>query len=868
MEKPAILFIYNRRLKEDGWDPCFLWQAAEVGFRSYAVNWADIHVSDSGEVSICGGFEATLPHGKRYLGEWEQMDPSIVVHRKCIWGQSEELMAWLAQALPEAFISYHPLWGEMDNKWNNELCFRAGEHAGLHVPRPTTYLVENEEIQARLKDIGKSGPLIFKPSYGMQCDGIWTSTPDDFNDIAVQLPKEGWSSYVVQEIVDNPVLYHGKRFDMRIYASVTSFEPLRYQVCHEGVVRVASEDYDPGCPADYLRVLTGWSFLCSEGADIVNITVSELLKYLRGKGYRVDDFWDRMDVLFGNVFRCLVDHSSLLHEDSLQRRFLLTGSDVLMVDRDDSFDLLYLETNINYPGVWSRPEDEKFHTIYRQWLMGLWDLCNRNNNKGKGADADVLRAGFGQPDGAKVPQLQTGTALKTSPLYKKEKEGNLPNTHPTSPDKTEKVFTLALIDTGSQPLSEWTRGRNPELIRIARVLSREHSAEVLICPWYQVRFGKDVVSLRGPMLQVAEEQIRSFSPDTPKAAHAMLFYPASKSGEAGETKEEKAALKRLSSMGLVTAGTDRNSIVARIMSESSRRGIVTNAQGFDGRWGRKDQLEFALRSHTRSTGRKVPRPETFVVLEPQIPNVLKSFAGRGLDCVIKPANRARGEGVQIMRPSTPWEPSSNKGNFIIQELVQEPLLVNGHKADLRCYILIDTGRKGASRRLSPVFVRLASVPYMRGKEVAEITNTSYRRQLGLPPAIYPLEQMDVIPEVTRKAVLAGLDKLTKELIEARFWWAESLAIQDTGYPESRRVIVWGLDVIASQTSAGIQLYLLEVNVYPQLFRGSHICDRAVEDMLRYSYLPALLDNELSTGTKATPDMRIFHERGGATTHAR
>jgi hypothetical protein len=67
-----------------------------------------------------------------------------------------------------------------------------------------------------------------------------------------------------------------------------------------------------------------------------------------------------------------------------------------------------------------------------------------------------------------------------------------------------------------------------------------------------------------------------------------------------------------------------------------------------------------------------------------------------------------------------------------------------------------------------------------------------------------------------------------------------MAKQDIKPVESNRVLLWGVDVVASQTNRGIELYLLEVNVHPQLFRGCQICDRLVEDMLYDDYLPALL----------------------------
>lgn len=50
---------------------------------------------------------------------------------------------------------------------------------------------------------------------------------------------------IVSRYVPNPLLINGLKFDVRIYVLVTSMDPWRIYVYHEGLARFASEEYDP-----------------------------------------------------------------------------------------------------------------------------------------------------------------------------------------------------------------------------------------------------------------------------------------------------------------------------------------------------------------------------------------------------------------------------------------------------------------------------------------------------------------------------------------------------------------------------------------------------------------------------------------------
>lgn len=273
----------------------------------------------------------------------------------------------------------------------------------------------------------------------------------------------------------------------------------------------------------------------------------------------------------------------------------------------------------------------------------------------------------------------------------------------------------------------------------------------------------------------------------------------------------------------------RSHIPLQALRRAVRRGVVTNAPGAFGALGCKDLLEYALCAHGRLTGHSVPRPETYVLPGALASLAVASLHRRGLPAIIKPANGARAEGVEVLPPGAAAAPRRTDETVVVQALAREPLLVTGRKADLRVYCVVTPGRARAARRIGPTLVRVAPAPYRCGAMTAEVTNTSYRRRLGLPPAIHPME---AIPE------LAPIRGATLGLIETLVDDVGSLCRPDGGRP---RAMLWGLDVLPHFDSGRLELLLLEINVYPLLFRGDPLCDDLVRAMLGREYLPLLLE---------------------------
>ncbi|KEG10997.1 putative tubulin tyrosine ligase [Trypanosoma grayi] len=145
---------------------------------------------------------------------------------------------------------------------------------------PTTFLIPKQRVELgeyvkRQPDTSED-PLIFiiKPSASSCGRGIhlYHGMPP--------MPT-GVRQMVCQRYVGNPMLIYGRKFDLRLYCVVTSFDPLRIFLFDEGLVRFAAQKY-PGMDKDLDNIqmhLTNYS---------VNKT-SELNRASRGKEYHSDD---------------------------------------------------------------------------------------------------------------------------------------------------------------------------------------------------------------------------------------------------------------------------------------------------------------------------------------------------------------------------------------------------------------------------------------------------------------------------------------------------------------------------------------------------------------------------------------------------
>eukprot|EP01002_Notosolenus_urceolatus_P008051 NODE_314_length_2256_cov_14.397825_g246_i0.p1 GENE.NODE_314_length_2256_cov_14.397825_g246_i0~~NODE_314_length_2256_cov_14.397825_g246_i0.p1 ORF type:complete len:707 (-),score=132.68 NODE_314_length_2256_cov_14.397825_g246_i0:136-2064(-) len=155
---------------------------------------------------------------------------------------------------------------------------------------------------------------------------------------------------VVQRYVETPLLLDGLKFDLRIYALITSISPLRILLHPEGLVRLATEPYqrpDRGNLHRHFMHLTNYSlnkhspgFVRDEDADGEGTKrrISDVNQWLAGEGYNVDGMWAGIEELIVKTMIALQPFLVVHYESNIgsvddvggDRAFHTVGFDVLI----------------------------------------------------------------------------------------------------------------------------------------------------------------------------------------------------------------------------------------------------------------------------------------------------------------------------------------------------------------------------------------------------------------------------------------------------------------------------------------------------------------------------------------------------------
>mmetsp|Transcript_86567 Transcript_86567/g.149814 ORF Transcript_86567/g.149814 Transcript_86567/m.149814 type:complete len:454 (-) Transcript_86567:164-1525(-) len=239
-----------------------------------------------------------------------------------------------------------------------------------------------------------TGTVIIKPDTGSQGQGIHLARSS--KELQRHLSRLQAPEAIVQEYVDRPLLLHGFKWDMRIYALVlpTSNGGLTAFLAHEGLVRVCVDPYELPDNRNLVRQtmhLTNYSlskfsdkFVFSEDPSDASKgckrSLSAVLNLLEAEGVlSARSTWQALasltrqtvDALAGPLRAVVADPAtweggqevSALAQEHFQHTFHILGLDVLL---DETGRPWLLEVNNNpslsldeirpFPGSWSRAE--------------------------------------------------------------------------------------------------------------------------------------------------------------------------------------------------------------------------------------------------------------------------------------------------------------------------------------------------------------------------------------------------------------------------------------------------------------------------------------------------------------------------------
>lgn len=143
----------------------------------------------------------------------------------------------LKALLPNQAVNHYPGsfgLGRKDYLWKN-MSRMQRMHGDAYDFCAKSYLFPRDREQFE-RDYEEGDVYIVKPPAQAEGRGIRLINRSE------QLPAKGTAA-IVQRYLGDPYLINNKKFDLRIYVAVTSFDPLRIYVFEEGLARFATTDY-------------------------------------------------------------------------------------------------------------------------------------------------------------------------------------------------------------------------------------------------------------------------------------------------------------------------------------------------------------------------------------------------------------------------------------------------------------------------------------------------------------------------------------------------------------------------------------------------------------------------------------------------
>ena len=244
------------------------------------------------------------------------------------------------------------------------------------------------------------GLWILKPSNSSCGRGIRVTSSASLN------PKKLHKGTIVQKYLSNPYLIGGRKFDMRIYVVVTSYDPLRAYLCEEGLVRFATGKYSKSLKSLKNRFVHLTNYSVNKNSDefvkptsnaagngVANVedaskwTLTQLKQYFRD--HNIDDdqvMEDIKDCCIKTLIAAEPHIASMCHQLSLSRTncYEVFGFDVFL---DKNLKPWLIEVNVSPSLSSSSPLDKR---IKNKLLCDVFHLLGFQpfNHKEEEAEAE------------------------------------------------------------------------------------------------------------------------------------------------------------------------------------------------------------------------------------------------------------------------------------------------------------------------------------------------------------------------------------------------------------------------------------------------------------------------------------------------
>lgn len=221
---------------------------------------------------------------------------------------------------------------------------------------PETYILpEDHEDFIKAYEAHREKNWIIKPCASSRGRGIKLMTSLE------SVPEK----CLISNYISNPLLIERKKFDLRLYVLVTSYNPLKVYIYREGLVRFASEEYKYITQGEVIDEklskfihLTNYSINKNSSNYDKNISaedqclgskwsLSALQKYFIEKGLNYKQLWSKIqDIIIKAIMLNADETIGKVREltDKRNNLFELYGFDIIL---DDNLSPWLLEININ-----------------------------------------------------------------------------------------------------------------------------------------------------------------------------------------------------------------------------------------------------------------------------------------------------------------------------------------------------------------------------------------------------------------------------------------------------------------------------------------------------------------------------------------